>query len=501
MSLKRILSATLASLLLLSSVAVCASCADSSDENEHSSIQIEADDGDTRFIGVDYKDRPFRIYTSTNVASTGMGNSNFLIEGIGKSGGGIVSDAVFERNTTVEELLSVKLEFTQVDLPYADVAADVRKLTQSGIDEYDLVINDIYAYSELVIEGNFRNVIDDDCVFDFEREYWYKDFMDDLCLIDGYQYFLAGDFFADIIRSAHLLLLNKKIYEDFYNRSSDELYDVVTDYKWTYEKMNEIITDKYMDKNLSGTVDAGDQYGFMIFEYWGPSIPFSVSGMTQFITRDEDGVPTVTVHEGDRANQLASAMSKIFNNESTSVNHTAETDLITAFTQDECLILGYQRLGSLENEIFRQMKGDAAVLPYPMLFESDKKYTTATHDTTEMGAILSTSTDMQFISTVVEVLNRETARIVMPKYYTEGLQVRYVDDEKASAMIDIIHDNFDNSFILAYNTTLGSTILQAFSTAVESKREYSAVFASASKTINKTLEKKLRQFRSKNQID
>ena len=223
--------------------------------------------------------------------------------------------------------------------------------------------------------------------------------------------------------------------------------------------------------------------------------------MPQFMARDEEGTPSITVHQGDRANQLASAMSKIFNNESTSIGHTAETELITAFTQDECLILGYQRLGSLENEIFRQMEGDAAVLPYPMLFESDKKYITATHDTTEMGAILSTSTDMKFISTVVEVLNRESARIVMPKYYTEGLQVRYVDDEKAAAMIDIIHDNFDNSFILAYNTMLGGTILQSFSTAVESKREFSAVFASPSKTINKTLDKKIRQFKSKNQID
>ena len=499
--LKKFLSAALASLLLLSSVAAFAGCADNSDKPDNSTINMENIGDDDRFVGVDYKNRPFRIYTSTNVASPGMGNSNFLIEGIGKSGGGIVSDAVFERNTTVEELLKVKLEFTPVDLSFDYVAADIRKLTQSGIDEYDLVINDIYAYSELVIEGNFRNVIDEECVFDFERDYWYKDFMDDLCLIDGYQYFLAGDFFADIIRSAHLLLLNKEIYENFYNRSSDELYDVVTDYKWTYEKMNEIITDKYTDSNYSNTKDAGDLYGFMIFQYWGPSIPFSVSGMNQFIERDEDGTPTITVHQGDRANQLASAMSTIFNNQSTSIGHTTDEDLITAFTQDECLILGYQRLGSLENEILRQMEGDAAVLPYPMLFESDRKYTTATHDTTEMGAILATSTDMKFISTVVEVLNRETARIVMPKYYTEGLQVRYVDDEKAAAMIDIIHDNFDNSFILAYNTMLGSTILQSFSDAVEQKREFSAVFASASKTINKTLNKKINQFKTKNQID
>jgi hypothetical protein len=137
-----------------------------------------------------------------------------------------------------------------------------------------------------------------------------------------------------------------------------------------------------------------------------------------------------------------------------------------------------------------------------MLFASDKKYTTSAHDTTEMGAILATSTDLAFISTVVEVLNRETAKVLIPVYYKECLQVQCVDDVKAAAMIDIIHDNFDNSFILAYNLPLGSTILQAFSSAMVEKREFSAVFpAPKAKTANRTLENKIRLFEKKNNID
>ena len=430
----------------------------------------------------------------------GKGNSNFLIEGTGETDGGLVNDAVLERNIQVEDLLGVELEFTQIDLNYNEVAADIRRFTTSGTDEYDLVINDIYAYAELLIEGNFRNVLDEECVFDFERPYWYKDYMDDLRLMDGYQYVLAGDYFIDILRDAHLLLLNKQIYLDHYNRKADELYDVVTNFEWTYEKMNEVISDMYTDKNLNNVKDKGDQFGFMEPEFWGGSIPFSVSGNPTFISRDEDGYPTVVLHEGDRANQLANAMSTLFNNESTSVGHTLDADLLTAFTQDECLIVGYQRLGSLENAILRQMEGDAAVLPYPMLFASDKKYTTSAHDTTEMGAIMATSTDLAFISTVVEVLNRETAKILIPVYYKECLQVQCVDDEKAAAIIDIIHDNFDNSFILAYNLPLGSVMLQSFSEAMQNKREFSAVYAGRQRSVDRALQNKIRQFEKKNGI-
>ncbi|MBQ4111278.1 MAG: hypothetical protein IJD38_00635 [Clostridia bacterium] len=503
--LRQWMSLFLAILMLLSVTAVFASCGETNEEpvqTKDPSANSENDtaEEDHRFDNVNYQDREFRIYTSTNISSAGKGNSNFLIEGTGETEGGLVNDAVLERNIQVEELLGVELVFTQADLTYAEVAGDIRRYTQSGDDVFDLVINDIYAYAELIIEGNFRNVLDDECVFDFEREYWYKDYMEDLRLVDGYQYVLAGDYFIDILRDAHLLLLNKQIYMDHYNRSADELYDVVTNFEWTYDKMNEIISEKYSDKNLNGVKDKGDQYGFMEPEFWGGSIPFSVSGNPTFISRDEDGYPEVIVHEGDRANQLAAAMSNLFNNESASINLTIDGELLTAFTQDECLILGYQRLGSLENSILRQMEGDAAVLPYPMLFASDKKYTTSAHDTTEMGAILATSTDLAFISTVVEVLNRETAKILIPVYYKECLQVQCVDDEKAASMIDIIHDNFDNSFILAYNLPLGSVVLQSFAEAMQSKREFSAVYAGKNKSVNRALQSKIRLFEKKNNV-
>ena len=507
LTFRKYLSLALAALMLLSVVAVFAGCGETVEDpavKETDTIPVGAEsetvEVDHRFDGVNYKDREFRVYTSINIASMGMGNSNFLIEGTGEANGGLVNDAVLERNLQVEDLLGVKLVFTQSDLTYNEVAADIRKYTTSGTDEFDLVINDIYAFAELLIEGNFRNVLDEDCVFDFERPYWYKDYMEDIRLMNGYQYVLAGDYFADIIRGAHLLLLNKQMYMDHYNRSADELYDVVTNFEWTYDKMNEIISDMYADKNLNGVKDKGDQFGFMEPEFWGGSIPFSVSGNPTYIARDEDGIPEMVLHEGDRANQLAAAMSMLFNNESTSVDLTGDADLLTAFTQDETLILGYQRLGSLENPILRQMEGDTAVLPYPMLMASDKKYTTSAHDTTEMGVILTTSTDLAFISTVTEVLNRETANILMPAYYSEGLQVQCVDDEKAATMIDIIHDNFDNSFILAYNVPLGNCVLQSFAEAMQGKREFSAVYAGRQRSVARTLTSKIKQFRQKNEL-
>ena len=495
-NLKKKLSVALAAIILLSSVAVFASCGETTDDpaiedTKNTAAESETGEIDNRFQNVNYDGRKFRVYTSTNRASAGMGNSNFLIEGTGETAGNLVNDAVVERNVTVEELLGVELVFTQIDLDYLDVAGNLRKFTSSGTDEFDLVINDIWAFAEMTIGNHFRNVLNEDCVFDFDRPYWYKDFMEDLRFVEDYQTVLAGDYFIDILRSAHLLLLNKEMYLDYYNRSANELYDVVMNYEWTYDKMYEIISDKYNDKNRNNVVDGGDQYGLLEMNNWGGHIPFMVSGTTYF-GRDEDGSPYLTLHEGDRANVLVSKISALYNNDSTYV--TDDASLLAAFTNEESLMVGYQRLGSLENTILRQMEGDIAVLPYPMLYASDQKYITSTHDTTEMGTILTTVKDLEFVSTVIEVLNRETAAILMPKYYKECLQVQCVDDEKAAAMIDIIHDNFDNAFILAYNQTLNAVILDSIYDAVEQGREFSAVFAGRAKSVTKTLDNLILKF-------
>ncbi len=490
---KKWLCVALASLTMLGSVAVFAGCAETQESEEtqkettaattpadtlpEGETNVETEAPDDRFDDINYKGRPFRVHTSINIASPGMGNSNFLIEGSDKIEGSLVNDAVLERNIAVEEMLGITLEFYQCDKNYPDVPAEVRTITTAGDDEFDLIINDLFPFANLTIEGQFRNTLDAECVFDFDRPYWYGDYMEDLRIYDGYQHLMAGDYFIDVLRSAHLLLLNKEIYNDYFQKDPDELYDAVLNYEWTYDKMYEVINGVYKDTNSSGQKDKGDQFGFLTPEYWGGSIGYSISGNPTFIERDPDtGEPTVILGQGDRANQLGNAMSMIFNSDYSSVSMTSDADLLQAFANDECLILDYQRLGSLENAILRSMEGDACVLPLPMLFASDKKYTTAAHDTTEVGAILATSTDLAFISTVVEVLNRETANIVMPKYYKEGLQVQYVDDSKAAMMIDIIHDNFDNSFALAYNNALGSMMLEPFYIAMQDKREFSAVY-------------------------
>ena len=117
---KKWLSLLLAVLMLLSVTAVFAACGQTTEdpegkETDNLPVDSETDTAevDHRFDGVNYNEREFRIYTSTNISSMGKGNSNFLIEGTGETEGGLVNDKVLERNMMVEDLLNVQLVFTQ----------------------------------------------------------------------------------------------------------------------------------------------------------------------------------------------------------------------------------------------------------------------------------------------------------------------------------------------------------------------------------------------------
>lgn len=494
--------------ILLSVLAAFIGCGETGDgtETTHSTVTAESNvesttvEVDHRFDNVDYDGREFRIYVNSNTdACISIAPTNFF-EGAGVTTGDKVNDAVVERNMQVEELIDVTLVHTYCNLGFMETMTDIRTYTASGTDEVDLVMGYLLPFGTLVVEGHFCNV-QDEGVFDFDRPYWYKECMEDLRLVDDYQYLLAGDYFINVLRQVHISLLNKNLYMDYYHRSADELYDMVLNYEWTLDKMNEIIADKYVDLNGNGVRDNGDRFGYINRDSWGYFEPFVTCSNPPFIARDEDGVPSITLREGERSGQIADKMTQLYHNESTYLKFDTETDLYMAFSRDESLMVGYQFLGSLENDVFRQMESDVAVLPYPMLNASDKKYTSAFQESARMGAIPTTSTDMDFISTVIEVLNRESASILIPQYYHEGLKVRLVDDEKAAAMIDIIHDNVGNSFIVGYNYTLGNEVFNIFFEAAKSKRTFDVVYKGYEKALPRALNKALENFRKNNDVD
>ena len=392
--------------------------AETNDATESETAEIETS-GEA-----DRKGKEFRILSATR-APAGMASSSCFLEGE-QNTAGTINEAVHERNTAVELELDVALTFSHADADKSDIQSEIKRLVMSGTDAYDLVISELLPFASLANDGTFRNILSSEFTgFDFENKpYWYKEYMDDLRLVNGYEYLLAGDFFIDVLRSSHLLLFNKEMYRDHYRRDPGEVFEWVLNYEWTYEKLNGIITDMYLDKNGNSRRDYGDRWGLSISDLRSAKIGFIVSADPGLVSRSEDS--------------------------SCYISDAAGGNSLRDFTEGSALLCEGHWLGSLENTALLDMKEGAGVLPYPQLYASDKRYITATSNTANVGAILLTAKDEAFISTVIQALSRETASRLIPKYYRDALKLRYDADPYTAGMIRILHDNIGGSFMLAY---------------------------------------------------
>ena len=163
------------SLLILAQLAV--SCGEAAVSDETTSDGAETTSAAVTeeldpFDDMNFGGQEIRIYTSTNDPG-GVGNSNYLIEGPAEETGDIVQDSAYFRNRSVEEILGVRLVYTEYDVNYASAAAEVSKLVMSGDDLYDIIISDLYPMAGLSTQGNFRNIANAPYI-DRSKDYWYE---------------------------------------------------------------------------------------------------------------------------------------------------------------------------------------------------------------------------------------------------------------------------------------------------------------------------------------
>lgn len=447
MNFKSIMTLLLAALMTAGTLASCGG--DQAENTDTAAVNSETAAETTGepdpFAALDFGGEKIRFYVNAN-DYYGSGSSNYLIKHDEETTGDIVNEAVYKRNTFVEELLNVEMVFEDCDYIWSEITEPLANTISAGDDAYDVVVHDLFPMASMSVGGYFMNVRDGK-YFDFTQDYWYDDYMSDLAFGSQQEnYLLAGDFFLDIIRSAHAMYVNKDLFKERYE-SADELYEHVNNMTWTQEVFQSYIKDFYQDVNGDGKPDDGDIYGYGYVGKWDSAFPWISSSNIQHLSYESDGAPYFDFNN-ERSVKLLERLNDIFYD--TSAHDYVGVDTNTnAFMSGTVLFGGYQRIASFE--VFRDMEYEIGILPYPMFDEAQGKYVTSTHDITNIGIIPTTCSKMDTVSAVLEVLARETYNTVMPAYYETALKVKYSRDDQSSQMLDIVRAGLGKAFPLAYN--------------------------------------------------
>jgi hypothetical protein len=352
-----------------------------------------------------------------------------------------------------------------------------------------LMINDVRSLVNLSLQSMFINTRNVD-IFDLSQAYWYDDFMDDAAIGTERSFILAGDYFIDILRNCNALFLNQSMLNEQRPNGSDELHQMVIDGGWTFDEFLKLSRDFLVDLDGSGVIsNTTSQFGFICVGTWGSAMPFMMSTDPGVFTKDSNGIPSLTLNN-PRAIQLHDYLSELFHEPTSGASHTfALGDLMSQFMGRRSLMLGFQRLSMLED--LRVMEDDVAVLPYPKLNANQARYITSAHDTIEVGGIPVTTPNFDMICVVLEALNRETERTVLPAYYEQSLKIKYVRDDYSAQIIDIIRDSMGNVFSLAYSETI-SGILNIFD--VSANRDFTSAYERISERARHRLEEVIELF-------
>ena len=502
--MKKLISLLLVLCLTAGSAAAFSSCSEttSDDEGKTADPTSPASDAEvpeeteTEFIDpfadTDFGGRDFRVYTS--VDDTDATNGNAFIQGSGELNGEAVNDAVYERNAKVSELLNINPTFIEASLSYSNHEATIKKQIMAGADDWDVMANDIMAFGSLARDGYLHNVYSNQ-ILDLNQTYWYGDAMRECQFVEGGMYILIGDYFTDALQSAHALYSNKNLINDYYN-DPNYIQNMVFDGTWTFDAMIEVINTVMKDSDGDGTMKEGDLFGFTCIGMWGSMIPFLIGTDIKFIERTDEGIEYCFNNE--RSVKILEKLNELFYSDGalTTLADYSDAGLRIVFGAGQSLIIGYNRIGDLTK--MRDIEFTIGILPYPKLDGDQENYVSSLHDTSEVGAIPMTlpPDSMDFCTTCLEVFCRETGKMVIPKYYEEGLKVKYSNGQDDARLIDLIHDSISSPFPVAFNGTLGGFLLgTCFSTPLGSNStDFASAYQKSSKAALKTLDKTAKAF-------
>ena len=125
--------------------------------------------------------------------------------------------------------------------------------------------------------------------------------------------------------------------------------------------------------------------------------------------------------------------------------------LYPGFRADRILFLG---TAIRTTEDMRDMTGDYGIIPYPLYDENQKDYITYNLGTAYMSVLLSAK-NPEMSAVMLEALNAENWKNVIPAYLDTALKGKYSRDEKTAGMIDLVNSAsyFDFAFVNASTGT------------------------------------------------
>jgi hypothetical protein len=244
------------------------------------------------------------------------------------------------------------------------------------------------------------------------------------------------------------MLFNKKLYEEL--GYTENLYDLVKDYEWTFDKLTELAkTFSNMDHNNDGVRNELDNW-FMGSEQ-ANLYQHCVAAGESICTKDKNDIPQLTMTTEGTINALTDAVTfynsgsvlvatlEEYRNKYPGNGECFEKTVTNAFLEGREL---FYMTTLIHIPYFRQMEDEFGILPLPLYSSSQDDYSTSmSAHTASVLMIPNTAKADDDLGTIIQALAELSEEKLTPEYYDKQLKFRDFKDKESSEMLDIIFNN------------------------------------------------------------
>ena len=398
--------------------------------------------------------------------------------------GEAINDAVYNRNVKIEDAYKVKIAL-QLEQS-TDIASMVGQQVTAGDSTYDVVYQILSAAPALIQKSYFHNLFNVPNI-DLEKPWWDQNSISSLSTM-GILPLVSTSINVNDKDATAALAFNKTIAE---NNQLEDLYTLVREGKWTYDKLTEMAEATYNDSNGDGTLTPDDVYGFL----GGRDVIDSLyhgSG-SQFITKNENDEFVFTFGTERDVDVISKGIDIV--NSVWYFNHHAWKDqsdiLYRQIFETGHGLFFWMRLDDVTN--MRAGDADFGIIPIPKYEEAqDKYYSLVSQHTTGLMSIPITCAgdELSMVGMVLEALAAESHYTLIPEYIETSLKTKNSRDAESADMLDIILGNrvFDPMNVYSF-ANFGDAIMDA---ADANNKDMASLIKSKEKLVNKSIEKVLK---------
>lgn len=411
-------------------------------------------------------------------------SSNRSIMAVTEENGDTINDAVFRRNSKVEDLYNVNFKYTVgsdavKDFPawYSSAEASI----MAGDNSIDIMGGYFYRLAAISATSDLFMNLNGLPEIDFSQDWWIGN-LQEAASIGSKLYITAGNIDPAFYNRIYVMIFNKDLMESL---GGGDIYKTVNDGKWTFEKLKELAKLGTSDLDGNSKMDGKDQYGL----FTGKDLtvdPYNNAFELSYVKINASGEPELLGLSEKTVNAIAGV--KEFLRDSGNAFYGEDGTKDPMFAEGRALLMNL----SLSNlQTMRDSDTDFGIIPYPKWDEAQENYVTTCATDPVAGYLAPKTADSKLIGCLLEALAYYGWEEVYPEYYERALKGKNTRDDESAAMLDLIFSNIKFNFCQVYSYAFGDqrapTMLMRMT--IKNNKELASTYAADEALYKETLQK------------